>query len=61
MFQTNLKKRVEAMEVGESVKPTKGYKEITLRNYASTIGKAMGRKYSVRLEENKTYTIIRTA
>lgn len=59
MYQTNLKRQIESMEVGEIIRPKKGYREITLRNYASQIGKALGRTYSV---SNLTaLTITRTA
>lgn len=60
MYQTNLKKQIEGMKVGESLKPYKGYKEVTLRNYASCIGKATARKYSVTNLGN-TLTISRIA
>lgn len=60
MYKTNLKRMIESMEVGESVRPMKGYKEITLRNYASCIGRAMGRKYSVKNNINH-FLITRTA
>lgn len=60
MYHTNLKKQVEGMEKGDAIRPNRGYKEITLRNYASMMGKELGRTYSVRREGN-TLTIIRTA
>lgn len=59
MYQTNLKRQIESMEVGDSLRPKKGYREITLRNYASQIGKALGRKYSV--SNLDSLVIIRTA
>ena len=60
MYQTNLKKQVAGMEIGDKLYPNKGYKEITLRNYASMIGKAMGRNYSVSNLSNRL-VIIRNA
>jgi len=47
------------MEVGETLKPKKGYREITIRNYASILGRELGRSYSV--SNLGTLTIIRNA
>lgn len=47
MFQTKLKEQIIGMRVGDSLHPIKGYKEMTLRNYASRIGREFGRTYSV--------------
>lgn len=49
------------MEIGEGLKPMKGYKEITIRNYATLIGKEMGRSYSVRKDDMNRLTIIRNS
>lgn len=59
MYQTNLKKLIAEMEVGETLKPKKGYREITIRNYASILGRELGRSYSV--SNLGTLTIIRNA
>lgn len=61
MYHTNLKRKVEQMEVGEVFRPAKGYREPTLRNYASRIGKALGRSYSVRRENNYNFIIRRNS
>lgn len=50
---------IAEMEVGETLKPKKGYREITIRNYASILGRELGRSYSV--SNLGTLTIIRNA
>lgn len=61
MYQTNLKTLILAMEVGDSLRPKRGYKEQTLRNYASILGRDHSRSYSIRREGNATFTITRNA
>lgn len=56
MYQTKLKDRIIRMNVGDILHPAKGYKEMTLRNYASRIGKEMGRSYSVSNSGRLTIT-----
>ena len=52
---------VESMNVGDILHPHKGYQEITIRNYASQIGKRMGRKYSVSKDPWNKLVITRNA
>lgn len=52
---------VERMNVGDVLHPKKGYSETTIRNYASVIGRAMGRNYSVRKDPWNKLVITRNA
>lgn len=54
-----LRLKIKEMGVGEVLLVPKGYEEMTLRNYASSLGKALGRKFSVAKTEAKRYEITR--
>lgn len=62
MARTNLRKSIEAMEVGVTFRVPRGYEESSARNTASVVGKNLGRKYSVIKDVNtRTFTIVRNS
>lgn len=60
MARYSLRSRMKEMEVAEVLKVPRDYEGITIRNYATCIGKAIERVYSVRKQDNG-YIVIRNA
>lgn len=57
-----LKEMIKGLEVNASVVAPKNAEGITIRNYASVLGKEMGRRYSVAKDiATRRYTITRLA
>lgn len=60
MARYSLRSRIKEMEVAEVLRVPRDYEGITIRNYATCIGKALGRGYSVRKMDNG-YIVIRNS
>lgn len=60
MARYSLKAKIREMELGEILKVPTDYENITIRNYASCVGREMDRNYSVR-KQNKGYIVIRNS
>lgn len=61
MARTSLRKKIQGMNVNESLRVPKDYEETTIRNTASRIGSDMSRVYSVSKTNAKSFTIVRIA
>lgn len=60
MARYSLRSRIREMEVDETLKVPIDYEGITIRNYATCLGKELNRSYSVR-KIKKNYIVIRNA
>lgn len=60
MARYSLRSKIKEMNIGDKLKAPKDYEGITIRNYASCIGKSHNRRYSV-LKTTNCYIIIRLA
>lgn len=60
MARYSLRSKIKEMEVDDIIKVPKDYEGITIRNYASSLGKELNRNYSVNKQKNK-YIVIRNS
>lgn len=60
MARYSLKSKIKEMDVDDVLKVPKDYEGITIRNYATCLGKELNRAYSVKKLE-KSYIVIRNS
>lgn len=60
MARYSLRAKIREMEVDETLNVPTDYEGITIRNYATCLGKELNRKYSVR-KGKKNYKVTRSA
>lgn len=60
MARYSLRTKIKEMKLGEVLKVPVDYEGITIRNYASCIGKALNRVYSVR-KVNRMFIVTRVS
>lgn len=60
MARYSLRAKIKEMKVNEVLNVPVDYEGITIRNYATCLGKELNRKYSVK-KDKKNYKVIRCA